>query len=130
MTRLIKEKVSVISCISRPFFLRFANKVLIDFPRFTQYVWFAKAPKQYQEEVNPMKNCIRNLLLVVAGVLAGVTLTSGAQAADVTPWSFWPWRESEIARPFNGIPGSYALQAWDVYRNGVFMQTEYQIYVA
>ncbi len=28
-----------------------------------------------------MKNCIRNLLLVVAGILAGVTLTSGAQAA-------------------------------------------------
>ncbi len=49
---------------------------------------------------------------------------------DVTPWSFWPWRESEIAKPFNGIPGSYALQAWDVYRNGVYMHTEYQIYVA
>ena len=28
-----------------------------------------------------MKNRIRNLLLVLAGVLAGVTLTSGAQAA-------------------------------------------------
>ena len=49
---------------------------------------------------------------------------------SVTPWSFWPWRESEIAKPFNGIPGSYALQAWDVYRNGVYMHTEYQIYVA
>ena len=49
---------------------------------------------------------------------------------EVTSWSFWPWRESEIAKPFNGIPGSYALQAWDVYRNGVYMHTEYQIYVA
>ena len=26
---------------------------------------------------------------------------------NVTPWSFWPWRESEIARPFNGVPGPF-----------------------
>ena len=83
MTCLIKEKVSVICRVSCPFFLPFANKVLIDFPLFIRYVWFAKAPKQYQEEVNPMKNRIRNLPLVLAGILAGVTLTSGAQAAAV-----------------------------------------------
>ena len=51
MTRLIKEKVSVICCVSRLFFLRFVNTVLIDFPRFIRYVWFAKAPKQYQKSI-------------------------------------------------------------------------------
>ena len=48
MTRLIKEKVSVICCVSRPFFLRFVNKVLVDFHRLIRYVWFAKAPKQHR----------------------------------------------------------------------------------
>ena len=71
----------MICCISLTFFLRFVNKVLVDFPHLIRYVCVAKASKQYQEEVNPMKNRIRNLLLVFTGSLAGVTLTSGAQAA-------------------------------------------------
>ena len=50
MTRLIKEKVSVICCISRPFFLRFSNTVLIDFSHFIRYVWFAKAPNTPDKE--------------------------------------------------------------------------------
>lgn len=40
---------------------------------------------------------------------------------------FWPWRESEILKAFNGIPGTYSMQAWDVYKDGKFLHTEYQI---
>ena len=52
MTRLIKEKVSVICRISRPFFLPFANTVLVDFPCFIRYVWFAKPPDIPEKSAN------------------------------------------------------------------------------
>ena len=43
---------------------------------------------------------------------------------------FWPWRDSEIVDLFNSAPlGTYSMQAWDVYKDGVFLHTEYQIYV-
>lgn len=43
---------------------------------------------------------------------------------------FWPWRSSEIVNLFNSLPpGTYSMQAWDVYKDGVFLHTEYQIYV-
>lgn len=42
--------------------------------------------------------------------------------------SFWPWRESEIVELFDSCPaGSYFMECWDVYRNGVFQRTEYKI---
>ena len=28
---------------------------------------------------------------------------------------------------FNGIPGTYSMQAWDVYKDGQFYTIEYQI---
>lgn len=44
--------------------------------------------------------------------------------------SFWPWRESELTDRFNSAPqGTYHVEAWDVYRNGVFLYTEYQVSV-
>lgn len=43
---------------------------------------------------------------------------------------FWPWREREIIDLFNSVPpGTYSMQAWDVYKDGVFSHTEYQIHV-
>ena len=43
---------------------------------------------------------------------------------------FWPWRESEIINLFNSVPpGTYSMQAWDVYKDGVYSHTEYQIHV-
>lgn len=43
--------------------------------------------------------------------------------------SFWPWRASELEKQFESCPlGLYAMEAWDVYRNGVFLYTEYMIY--
>lgn len=48
---------------------------------------------------------------------------------DQTPETFWPWRESEIERLFNSCPpGTYCLESWDVYKDGVFQRTEYNIY--
>lgn len=46
---------------------------------------------------------------------------------DLAYQMFWPWRESEIIKVFNGIPGTYSMQAWDVYKDGQFLHTEYQI---
>ncbi len=46
----------------------------------------------------------------------------------VTPQKFWPWREENIARVFNSCPpGTYSIDCWDVYKNGVFQRTEYNI---
>ena len=51
--------------------------------------------------------------------------------ADVTPQSFWPWRSEQITELFNSCPpGTYSLEAWNVYKNGVFQYTEYSIYVS
>ena len=51
--------------------------------------------------------------------------------AEVTPQSFWPWRSEQITELFNSCPpGTYSLEAWDVYKNGVFQYTEYSIYVS
>lgn len=43
---------------------------------------------------------------------------------------FWPWRATEITNLFNSLPpGTYSMQAWDVYKDGVYLHTEYQIHV-
>ena len=47
---------------------------------------------------------------------------------DVTAQKFWPWREEDIARVFNSCPpGTYSIDCWDVYKNGIFLRTEYNI---
>ena len=49
---------------------------------------------------------------------------------DMTYQMFWPWRASEIEDMFNSCPhGTYSMQAWDVYCDGVFQRTEYEIRV-
>ena len=46
----------------------------------------------------------------------------------ITPQAFWPWRESEVERIFNSVPpGTYFLDVWDVYCDGVYLRTEYNI---
>ena len=48
--------------------------------------------------------------------------------AEITPQTFWPWRATEITNLFNSCPpGTYYMEAWDVYKNGVFQRTEYNI---
>lgn len=45
---------------------------------------------------------------------------------DLGAESFWPWREREIVDPFNSSPcGTHCMEAWDVYKDGVFLRTEY-----
>lgn len=49
---------------------------------------------------------------------------------DLNPQVFWPWRESEIVNLFNSCPpGTYSMETWDVYKDGVFQRTEYNIHV-
>ena len=48
---------------------------------------------------------------------------------SLTAHSFWPWRESELEDLFNSCPpGTYSMEAWDVFRNGVYMYTEYKLH--
>lgn len=48
---------------------------------------------------------------------------------EKTAQSFWPWRESELERLFESCPpGTYSMEAWDVYCNGIFQRTEYMIH--
>lgn len=50
-------------------------------------------------------------------------------ADDLNPQVFWPWRESEIVNLFNSCPpGTYSMEAWDVYIDGTFQRTEYNIH--
>ena len=47
---------------------------------------------------------------------------------DLTAHSFWPGRESELTSNFNSCPpGKYYVEAWDVFKNGKFLYTEYKI---
>ena len=49
--------------------------------------------------------------------------------ANSPAWSFWPWRDSELAKLFNSCPpGTYSMEAWDLYKNGVYNHTEYRVY--
>ena len=44
-------------------------------------------------------------------------------------YMFWPWRSSEIQDLFHSRPiGTFWLEAWDVYKDGVFLHTEYDLY--
>lgn len=48
---------------------------------------------------------------------------------DMSAQPFWPWRESEMEKEFNAVPiGLYAMEVWDVYSNGIFQYTEYDLY--
>lgn len=48
---------------------------------------------------------------------------------DMSAQPFWPWRDSEMEKEFNALPpGLYAMEAWDVYSNGIFQYTEYDLY--
>ena len=47
---------------------------------------------------------------------------------EETPYSFWPWKEDNLVNLFNSCPpGMYYLEAWDVYKDGVFQRTEYNV---
>ncbi len=46
------------------------------------------------------------------------------------PQAFWPWKPERLTEVFNSCPpGTYQMEAWDVYKNGVFQKTEYDLKV-
>lgn len=48
---------------------------------------------------------------------------------DKTANPFWPWRSEIVTEYFKSSPpGTYYLEVWDVYCNGVFQNTRYYLY--
>lgn len=46
------------------------------------------------------------------------------------PQAFWPWKPEQLTEVFNSCPpGTYQMETWDVYKNGVFQKTEYDLKV-
>ena len=41
---------------------------------------------------------------------------------------FWPWQEEQLTQVFCSAPGArFEVEAWDVYHNGKYLYTEYDI---
>lgn len=41
---------------------------------------------------------------------------------------FWPWQEEQLTQVFRSAPGArFEVEAWDIYKDGVFQRTEYNI---
>ena len=65
--------------------------------------------------------------------LIGAAGSEGRVAALSIDWEqgvgeFWPWRDSEIEKVFQGRPdGTYYIEAWDCYKDGVFQHTRYRL---
>ena len=68
--------------------------------------------------------------------------SSPRMRGDGTPWvhihltlpddmvgaPFWPWREEAIPEVLHSCPGGdYYLEVWDVFKNGKFLRTEYNL---
>jgi len=61
--------------------------------------------------------------------LAKVYLTIPAEYEAYTP-VFWPWRAAELEKKAAAVPrGRFRVEAWDLYVDGRFMQTQYYIFV-
>ena len=46
----------------------------------------------------------------------------------VNSQSFWPWKEERLTNLFDSLPsGTYQLETWDVYKDGIFQRTEYNV---
>ncbi len=51
----------------------------------------------------------------------GITDQTGVQP-------FWPWRDDQLTQVFYSAPAAqFAVEAWDVYKNGKFLYTEYDV---
>ena len=41
---------------------------------------------------------------------------------------FWPWQEHQLTQVFRSAPGArFEVEAWDVYHNGKYLYTEYNV---
>lgn len=47
---------------------------------------------------------------------------------DMETAPFWPWREEVVPNMLHSCPGGdYYLEVWDVFKNGKFLRTEYNL---
>ena len=62
-----------------------------------------------------------------AGASAPLRLELGISEQTAVQ-TFWPWREEQLTRVFDSAPGArFEVEAWDVYHNGKYLYTEYQV---
>ena len=60
-------------------------------------------------------------------LLTKFSLTIPAEDEPYTKY-FWPWRSEEIEKHVRNIPNMhFRIEAWDLYHNGTFLQTQYYI---
>lgn len=63
-------------------------------------------------------------------LLSGSPTVRASIPEEVEPNFFWPWRESELAKQLTVRPNAiYSAEAWDVYKNGAYLRTEYSVYI-
>ena len=75
-------------------------------------------------ETQRMQYTLYNLI-GQAGSDAAVSLTIDWETGV---GEFWPWRESEVEKLFYSNPdGHYHVEAWDIYKDGVYQNTRYRI---
>lgn len=62
----------------------------------------------------------------------GATASRLQRCREYEPYTgyFWPWRASEIEKQVEAFPNfHYRVEAWDCYKDHVFLQTQYYIYI-
>ena len=62
-----------------------------------------------------------------AGRTEPLNLRLGISAQNAVQM-FWPWQEDQLTQVFRSAPGArFEVEAWDVYHNGKYLYTEYNI---
>lgn len=85
--------------------------------QYTIYNCVPNCPELWEDgrlKLNSKGNPILRLQL-------GITETGGVQP-------FWPWKEEQLTRVFYSVPGArFAVEAWDVFKDGKYLYTEYNV---
>ena len=62
-----------------------------------------------------------------AGRTEPLNLRLGISAQNAVQM-FWPWQEDQLTQVFYSAPGArFEVEAWDVYHDGKYLYTEYNI---
>ena len=74
-------------------------------------------------ETRRMEYTLRN----AAGRTQPLELRLGVSAQNAVQ-TFWPWQADQLTQVFYSAPGArFEVEAWDVYHNGKYLYTEYNI---
>ena len=85
--------------------------------QYTLYNAIGNNPKTWQNEAPVLRADGTQLVRIELEIPDGVNSQS-----------FWPWKEERLTNLFDSLPsGTYQLEAWDVYKDGIFQRTEYNV---